>query len=128
MCTAFAIVQIINSALSGSGQSLTMRAQNVEVRLVFYELSGVLAKKLASALHGFVKCSDYGSFHTALVIGGVVLEWGDWSLVIPRPATAEDDRIFKGNVHQTVVGCGNHLKCELGLLKLGSTLTQLWSN
>lgn len=95
--------------------------QNVEVRLVLCQLNRELAQNLARAMNKYVKNLDYGPFHAALVIGGVVLEWDDSSLVIPRPATAKDDWIFQGNVHQPVAGSGSVLK---DLQKLGSTLTQ----
>ena len=84
--------------------------QHVEVRLVLCQLNRELAQNLARTMNRYVKNLDYGPFHAALVIGGVVLEWDDSSLVIPRPATAKDDWIFRGSVHQPVVGSGSFLK------------------
>ena len=80
--------------------------QNVEVKLVLCQLKRELLQSVFGAMYRYVnlKRFDYGPYHVALIVGNVVLDWDNTSLVIPRLVSAEDNWIFEGNVHQSVVG------------------------
>ena len=76
---------------------------NVEVQLALCELKTHRAQNLVQVFNRYVKKCHYGAFHAAILINGIVLEWNDSSLVIPRRAS-ETQWVFHASVHTHAQG------------------------
>ena len=59
-------------------------ANPLDVKVVLYEMSRIHHKILGWLVNKFTGYYEYGPFHAALVIDGVVLDWGPSHLIIPR--------------------------------------------
>ena len=70
----------------------------VEVQLALCTLQTHRVQHLAQLFNRYVRQCHYGAFHAAIIINGIVLEWNDSSLVIPR-RSSETQWAFKATVH-----------------------------
>ena len=60
------------------------RVKAIEVELALSTLTKVKGRHLAQLIHRHVRSFHYGPFHAAIIVGDMVLEWNNSSLVIPR--------------------------------------------
>ena len=72
--------------------------KTIEVQLALCTLRTRRLQYVVELIHKYVKHFDYGAFHAAIIINGIVLEWNDGNLVIPRPAS-QTQWTFCSSVH-----------------------------
>ena len=79
------------------------RVEKLEVKLLLYQLGddGML-QAIATAFNRYLHTFTYGPHHAALLIGDVLLDWNDSSLVIPTVIPDEDDDtlILAASIHE----------------------------
>ena len=79
------------------------RIQTVEVKLALCTLRTRNVQKLAEKVNKYIKRFEYGAFHAAININGIVLEWNSSNLVIPCPQS-QSQWIFERTVHNQEEG------------------------
>lgn len=83
--------------------TLINRVEKLEVKLLLYQLGdGGMLQSIATAFNRYLHNFRYGPHHAALLIGNILLDWNDSSLVIPTVTdnVDEDALILATNVHE----------------------------
>lgn len=88
----------------------TGRVQSIQVKLALAMLGETWKQRVADLIHRHFRSFQYGAFHAAIIVGDIVLEWNDSSLVIPRKIPTHK-WLFYSSVHSSVetTSAGNPL-------------------
>ena len=74
------------------------RIQTIEVQLGLCTLKTPMIQNMAELIARYIRRFEYGAFHAAIIVNGIVLEWNDSNVVIPQKAT-QTQWAFCGNLH-----------------------------